>query len=525
MKPHVSVRVLIFSAIVCLLNFAVHAQTSARIFKYTVSMNDPGSHYFHVVLQTQEADKDTVYLKMPKWMPGYYQIMDYAKWLQNFSVKGNKGKKITSLQINDNTWRLTGVKNATYTVSYDIKTQRQFVATSYIDSAHAYIIPEGVFLYEQGGIKNPVSVKLVFNRPWNKVATGLEEIAGKKNEFMAPDFDILYDCPILIGNLEELPSFKVHGIEHRFIGYNMGDFDKVQFMSNLKKAVTAASDIIGNIPYKRYTFIAIGNGRGGIEHLNNTTVSFNGKELQTQAGVNKMMSFLSHEYFHNYNVKRIRPFELGPFDYDKENRTNLLWVSEGLSVYYEYLVIKRSGIIDEATLYKNFESNINAFENDPGRTYQSLVQASYETWSDGPFGRQGQKGDRAISYYDKGPVVGLFLDFAIRHFTDNKHSLDDVMRLLYNKYYKQLQRGFTDAEFQEACETVADTSLSPLFEYVYTTKDPDYNTYLGYAGLTVDIRTDPGTGEEKFFIHKLDTVSKEQEAILHSWLGDTISSE
>lgn len=502
------------------LHTGVQALPGVPPVRYTVTMTDPARHIFHVELRAR-GDLDTIYLKMPRWMPGYYQIMDYARSVTHLVARGEKGARIACDSIDDHTWRLSGVRNRNYTVWYDVRTKRQFVASPYIDSAHAYILPEGVFLYEDGAISRPVSVKLVFSRDWTKVATGLDAIPGKDNEFQAPDFDVLYDCPILVGRLEELPSFRIHGIEHRFIGYDMGSFDRVAFMKNLEKAVRAASAIIGDIPYRRYTFIAIGKGRGGIEHLDNTTVSFDGAQLQTPEGVNKMMSFLSHEYFHNFNVKRIRPLELGPFDYERENRTNLLWVSEGLSVYYEYLAIRRGGIIPDSTLLENFEGNIDAYENDPGRPYQSLQQASYETWSDGPFGRQGEKDDRSISYYDKGPVVGLLLDFAIRHDTHNARSLDDVMRWLYREYYQQLHRGFTDAEFEQACEQIAGTSLSTVFEYVYTTRELDYGTYLGYGGLRADITVDPATGAKKYVLRRIEHPSAEQHRILESWLGDS----
>ncbi len=245
-----------------------------------------------------------------------------------------------------------------------------------------------------------------------------------------------------------------------------------------------------------------------------------GNDLHKPEAMNRVMNFLAHEYFHHYNVKRIRPFELGPFDYDRGSKTNLLWVSEGLSVYYEYMVVKRAGIADEQTLYTDFEKNINANENNPGRLYQSLAQASYKTWSDGPFGTQGEDAGKAISYYDKGPVVGLLLDFSIRHATQNKKSLDDVMRLLYWKYYKELQRGFTDAEFEQTCETVAGISLGNFFDYIYTTKEMDYSTYLGYAGLKLDSKdSDDGKGK-KFSIHRLEKLDELQATILRSWLGE-----
>ena len=510
--------VLLFAACITICN-SVTAQTLKPAVQYTVSMPNPASHYYHVELHSSGWSEGTINFKMPKWMPGYYQIMNYAKAVEHFSAKDNNNN-VSAKNINDNTWQIAVTKNKPFNISYDVKADRQFVANSYLDSARGYIVPNALFVYIDGHLNIPVSVKIIANKNWGKIATGLEPVAGKSNEFAAPDFDILYDCPILMGNLEELPSFKVNGIEHRFIGYKLGDFDRVQFMDNLKKVVEAAVAVIGDIPYKQYTFIGIGPGQGGIEHLNNTTVSFNGKGLNTADGMNRMMSFLAHEYFHHYNVKRIRPFELGPFDYDRENKTNLLWVSEGLSVYYEYLVVKRAGIISEQTLFNNFESSINAFENNPGRLYQSLTQASYETWSDGPFGKQGEDANKSISYYDKGPAAGLLLDFAIRHATQNKKSLDDVMQLLYWQYYKKLERGFTDAEFQQACETVAGIFLAHEFEYVYTTKELDYNMYLTYAGLKMDVQTGAENGKKKFSIKRIVQPDELQTAILQSWLAN-----
>jgi len=260
----------------------------------------------------------------------------------------------------------------------------------------------------------------------------------------------------------------------------------VSFMNDLKKIVETATTLIGDIPYTHYTFIGIGPGAGGIEHLNSTTVSFNGTNLNEPQSRLKTYFFLAHEYFHHYNVKRIRPIELGPFDYDNGSRTKMLWVSEGLSVYYEEMMVKRAGLCNEDELFNAFRSNILAYEGKPGRLYQSLTQASYETWSDGPFGRTGDDLNKTISYYDKGPVVGMLLDFKIRHETKNKKSLDDVMRTLYKEFYQQKKRGFTEDEFRQVCERIAGTSLADVFDYVSTTKEVDYNKYLRYAGLDID---------------------------------------
>ncbi|GGH00448.1 peptidase M61 [Polaribacter pacificus] len=498
--------------------FSINGVAQNENYQYTLSFKGPAKNSYQVKLKINKVKETSLTLKMPSWMPGYYQLMNYADQLQNMSVKDMKGNKIDFKKTKNNTWVLQNTKNKSLVLEYEIITQRKFVATSYVDASHAYIVNTNTFLYPDKQIQSPVSVKIIPNTAWKNVTTGLEKIEGKSNEFIAPNFDILYDSPFLIGNLRELPSFEVKGVKHRFIGYDMGTFNETDFIKKVKAIVESASNIIGDIPYKEYTFIAIGPGRGGIEHLNNTTISFNGDGLNNPKGMNTMLNFLAHEYFHHYNVKRIRPFELGPFDYDKGSKTNLLWVSEGLSVYYEYLTVTRAGLKDEATLLANIEANINTHENNPGRLHQSLTQASFKTWKDGPFGASGDDKNKSISYYEKGPIIGMLLDFSIREASQNKKSLDDVMRYLYWHYYKELGRGFTDAEFEEACETIAGKSLTEVFEYVYTTKSIDYNSILGAAGLEINM-TNLNRKTKKFKIKKLEKATKLQTEILQSWLG------
>lgn len=494
-------------------------QSIRPVLHYTVSMPDPSNHYYHVEFYCSGWINDTIDFKMPRWMPGYYQIMEYARELKNYSARDINGKLITVNNINQSTWRIIFNKNTPFRISYDVKADRKFAASNYLDTFHGYIVPAATFMYIDGYIKSPVILTITPNENWDMIATGLDPVPGKRNEYTASDFDILYDCPVLMGNLEELPSFEVNGILHRFICYNPGHFNRELFMASLKKTVQVAAGIIGDIPYKEYTFIGIGPGYGGIEHLNNTTVSFDGRGLDKPETMTRILKFLAHEYFHHYNVKRIRPYELGPFDYDRENKTNLLWVSEGLTVYYEYMIVKRAGLISEKELYESFERNIDAVENDPGRHHQSLSQASFNTWSDGPFGNKTAGDDKSISYYDKGPVIGLILDFSIRNATQNNKSLDDVMRLLYRNYYLKMQRGFTDAEFQQACENVAGISLSREFEYVYTTKEPDYSVYLYYAGLKIEEENYEKAGKRKFAISRLDNLNTDQVSLLQTWLG------
>lgn len=491
---------------------------------YTVSMPQAAKGKFHITLDAKGFNKDSILLKMPNWMPGYYQLMNYANTVDSFSAKIANGSALNVTKINSNTWLVIAKKNQPFSVSYQISTNRKFVANSFIDSAHAYIVPANNFMYVASMLQVPVQVQInSYNQPtFKKIATGLQSVQGKPNLFTAPNFDILYDCPILVGDLKELPPFSVRGVPHRFIGYKMGSFDEQLFMNTLQKAVEQGVNIIDHIPFTAYTFIGIGPGRGGIEHLNNTTVSFNGNELKTPADINRIMNFLSHEYFHHYNVKRIRPVELGPFDYDKGSKTTQLWISEGLSVYFEYLMVKRAKIVDRLTFLNNLANNITAHENNPGKSFQSLLQASYNTWSDGPFGTSGQDKNKAISYYDKGPVVGMLIDLAIRHASKNQFSLDHVMRFMYQEYYQRLKRGFTDAEFQAACEQMAGISLANEFEYISTTKELDYQKYLGYAGLTLTSTEVEKAGQKKwqYQIGILPSANATQVALLNSWLGD-----
>ena len=450
---------------------------------FNLSLQNPETHTVHVVMKCSIQKEQTVNFKMPQWTPGYYQLMNYASLVSNFNATGNNDQQLTWDKTNSNSWIINTKKQDAITVRYDVLADSAFVATSFMDTSHAYLTPAATFLYIDNQIATPISLNIQVYKNWSRVATGLDSVAGNIYTYTAPDFDVLYDCPILAGNLEELPSFTVGGIPHRFIGYKLGDFDKAAFMNDLKSIVEAAVNIMQDIPYKHYTFLGIGPGHGGIEHLTSSANSFSGNALNTEGGRKSMLSFLAHEYFHNYNVKRIRPIELGPFDYDNGSKTKQLWISEGWTVYYEYILLKRAGIITNTDLYKNIQNNILAYETKTGKLHQSLAQASEETWSDGPFGNDANK---TISYYDKGPVVALMLDFAIRHYTNNKRSLDDVMRTLYNEFYKKKKRGFTEAELKKICEKTAGKNLDELFSYVYTTHDLNYTKYFNYGGLVID---------------------------------------
>lgn len=487
-------RFLWLTTFACFFTLFVGAQKST--FAFTVSMSEPANHYYHITLTCTSAKNATTDFSMPVWTPGYYQIMDYAKAVSHFSAKDGEGNNLVWEKTAGSTWRVHASNNTKIILSYDVLAAKQFVAEAYLDETRGYLLPGALFLYTNNALRHPVTVQVNTFKGWSGlVATGLDSLPGKHNTFYATDFDVLYDSPLLTGNLEVLPSFTIKGIPHNFIGYNLGSFDRKQFMEDLQKIVQSGIDIIGDIPYTHYTFLAIGPGRGGIEHLNSSSLSFSGGEgFDSPEARKRLYSFIAHEYFHHYNVKRIRPIELGPFDYTKANNTKLLWVSEGFTVYYEYLMLRRAGLTTDDDLLNAFTHNIQAYENQPGHLFQSAAQASFETWDDGPFGRTGDDAYKTISYYDKGPALGLMLDFAIRHATNNKQSLDGVMRTLYRTYYQTKKRGFTDEEFRQACEQAAGTPLPELFDYAYTVKPVDYPKYFAYAGLGIDTLPRPLPG-------------------------------
>ncbi len=489
-KMRIRSRITFFYAIFLVATTFASGQRPQGTMAFTVSMEQPGNHIYHVEFTCKGLPGAEQDFRMPAWSPGYYGIMDFAKNVQNFHAEDGAGKELRWEKVSANGWRVHTGKAQVVKVAYDALAASSFVANPYLGEDRGYIVGTGVFMYVAGQIRHPVTVEVKLNSNWKSIATGLDPVSpDKPHTFAAPDFDVLYDSPILAGNLEAMPSFEIKGIPHYFIGHNLGhNFDSEQFMKDLKATIEQGIAVIGEIPYTHYSFLVYGPGRGGIEHLNSTTIPFAGnQELDTRAGRIRELNFLAHEYFHNYNVKRIRPIALGPFDYDRANLTNMLWVSEGFTSYYAYLMVARAGFMNQEELFEFLRRDIASYENSTGHLFQSATQSSWTTWTQGPFGGRGGAGiSKSISYYSKGAALGLLLDFAIRHSTKDRKSLDTVMQTLYQKYYRQLKRGWKDEEFRAVCEGVAGVSLREIFDYASTTKDIDYDRYLGYAGLELE---------------------------------------
>jgi len=476
----------ILSFIIFCQSVSLSAQQGQSTMSYTVSMDSPSSHYFHVTLRCEGIREQTIDFKMPAWTPGYYMILDLAKYVINFQAEDDQGNELIRRKINKNTWQVETRNAPVVIISYDVFAYVQSVAHPFLDDGRGFISPTGVFMYPDRYLHHPASVTVKPYYKWNKISTGLDRIEGMTNTFYASDFDMLYDCPILAGN-QDILSFEVQGIPHYVVMENQVDIDTVKYISDLKKMVLEAVKIIGEIPYKHYTFLIMGEGMGGLEHRNSMAVFSSGGRygLADPEGYKNWLAFLAHEYFHLYNVKTIRPVALGPFDYDRENYTNMLWFSEGVTVYYEYLILNRAGFLDSKESLEHMRMDITNYENIPGHLVQPVTMTSFDTWIYF-FNRGENASNTTISYYDKGCALGMLLDLKIRYETKNEKSLDDVMRTLYYDFHKAKNRGFTDQEFQDVCENIAGCSLNEFFEYTSTTKTIDYPKYLAYAGLDID---------------------------------------
>jgi predicted metalloprotease with PDZ domain len=487
LKIKTLLALLILALIIQLANSSALASLSQNRLDltFTVSMDKPHTHYYHVNLEIVGQTSEYLDLKLPNWTPGYYRIMDYARHVINFRAKEAGGRSLAWLKIAKNVWRIRTGRAKNISIDYDVYAFNVSVAESFLDDRRAFIVPASLFMYPEGYLQNSVKLKIIPNDLLPQIFCGLDEIPGENNTFYASDFDILYDCPIYVG-LPEVISFEVLGVPHRIVAEDLGQIPRHKIIEDFKKIIETSVGIIGELPYRHYTFILLDGGGGGLEHLNSMAAYMNASGLQTPGGYKNWLAFITHEYFHHYNVKRIRPQVLGPFDYDRENYTRMLWVSEGITVYYEYLILKRAGLLTEEEFLDRLSRTIASYENIPGSKVQSATESSFDTWIRF-FARNEETANISISYYDKGAILGLLLDLKIRHETQNKKSLDDVLRVLYEKYYKKLKRGWTDEEFRSECEAMAGCSLAEIFdEYAATVKEIDYPKYVAYAGLEID---------------------------------------
>jgi predicted metalloprotease with PDZ domain len=360
------------------------------------------------------------------------------------------------------------------------------VRTNELNDRHAFWNNAALLLYPEGHLSAPSTLRVVPHADW-KIATGLPPAAGERNTFRAENFDILYDSPFLVSDFRVL-SFDVRGVPHRVvIDGEGGNYDPERMERDVKKVVETTVAMMGDVPYRDYTFMLMlrPRGGGGLEHLNSTALISDPFGFRPDASYRGFLELVAHEYFHVWNVKRIRPDALGPFDYTGENYTRLLWVAEGVTSYYDRLLVRRAGQMTDKDFLDAVARSFESLQNTPGRQKMSIEEASFDAWI--RYYRPDENSTNvSVSYYDKGAIVGMLLDLEIRKRTNGARSLDDVMRQLYTDFGKK-NRNVTPEDFQRAAEQQAGGSLDDFFRrYVRGRDELDYNAALQAVGLRLD---------------------------------------
>ena len=305
---------------------------------------------------------------------------------------------------------------------------------------------------------------------------------GLPDHYRADDFETLVDSPIVAGN-PSVHEFEVNGSKHLLVDIgDLGSWDGERAARELEKIVQENNRLWGSLPFRRYLFLNVfRQGGGGLEHKDSTLLTSSPSRAAIAAGDFRWLSFVSHEYFHAFNVKRLRPVELGPFDFEHPPRTGSLWISEGVTSYYGELLVARAGLAKPEDFLSAMSSHIEQLQNSPGRLVQTLEQSSLDVWTSGMSG-VGRNNTKTVSYYVKGPIAGFLLDAQIRRATGDQKSFDDLMRLAYKRYGGD--HGFTPDQFRATAEEVAGTDLKDWFRKVLSsTEELDYTQALEWYGL------------------------------------------
>ncbi len=449
--------------------------------QYQLSFIEPQAHYVEVQLQLKGFEQEFLDLKMPVWTPGSYLIREFSKNLEQFGAVDLNGNSLKIEKIKKNCWRVYS-NSQDLTVSYRLYGFEKSVRTNFIDESHAFISPAGTFLYLDDFMDHPIEVEVNLNPSWTKISTGLPLIDQVNNRYVASNFDILYDSPFEIGN-QDTWTFEAAGILHEFAMVGTANYDKQRLSQDISKIVEEETKIWGTNPNDYYLFITHNyqSAHGGLEHLNSTVLQASRSAYQSNQGYQSFLSLVAHEYFHLWHVKRLRPKNLGPFNYEEENYTSLLWIFEGFTAYYDNLITRRCGFRTEQEYLNELVVEFNLVLNRAGRKVQSVGLSSFDAWIK-QYRPDENSPNTSISYYNKGAMLACMIDLHIITQSAGKHRLDDVMKAAYEQFYLVENRGVEEHEFLALAEQVTQVSLQAIFDAVYRTEELDYNTYFNQVG-------------------------------------------
>lgn len=453
--------------------FLLPAFASAEL-SYTLRP-DPAAKSIRVSLTIDKAEARQGF-RIPAWCPGFYTLLDYDKKMSGVRATGPDGKELKVEATERRLWTVVNPTEGPITLSYSVLGDDQALGFFRVNVRQntAFVNGPAAFVYPVGRLQERATLKVSLPSGWN-IATGLEQDA--EGVFIAKDYDELIDCPIEMGIFQER-RFEVEGIPFRAVfmttdGRYGLDIDRVTTM--LAKISVPAIKMMGGAPFKSYTYmfhLAVGDFSGGLEHRNSTVISLPNRHEDY------LDALSSHEYYHAWNVKQIRPAVLGPFDYTKQARTANLWFSEGVTDYYAYLHVLQGGVRDVRWLLDSYQDMIREMQRSKQRLQHTIEAASMKVWEQAGF----DLGD--LSYYTKGALIGFIFDAEIRSVTDGKKSLDDVMRLLYARH-RLPKPGFAEDGLLKIINEVAGRDLTELYRrMVQSTEELPYER-LSAIGLRV----------------------------------------
>jgi predicted metalloprotease with PDZ domain len=473
--------------------------------RYTVRFPDPKTHYALIEAVFPTDGRADIEVFMPVWTPGSYLIREYERNVEGITVADAGGKPLAFSKSRKNRWRVTTGGAREIRFFYRVYCREMSVRTNWVEDSFALLNGAPTFITLVDGLKRPHDVRLELPAAWKTTMTGLAEAPdGAPHHYLAPDYDTLVDSPILAGN-PAVYRFDIDGIPHFLVNEGEGGiFDGPRAAADVEKIVRRYREMWGSLPYRnKYVFLnLLTESGGGLEHNNSVCMMASRWATRTRRSYLGWLTLAAHEYFHAWNVKRLRPVELGPFDYENENPTRALWIVEGFTDYYASLTVRRAELSTQAEYLGtdtppspgSLTGMIAALQSTPGRLVQSAEQASQDAWI--KFYRPDENSNNtSISYYTKGAVVGWLLDARIRRDTNGAKSLDDLMRLAFERYSGE--RGYTVDQFKETAAQVAGAKLGDFFaRAVESTEELDYNEALDWFGLR--FRTSaPGNGAAK----------------------------
>lgn len=454
-------------------------------------MPQPMSHYFEVELQVSGVSAKQTVFKMATWTPGSYLIREYAKNVESVSAKDLKGKFVPISKTNKNTWIANTAGVTGLRVSYRVYANELAVRNCFLDEEHAYLNGAAVFFFVKGTEQQKATLKVNLPAGWKQVITALKPIGTAGNEFEIQNLDELIDSPIQCGN-PLVVSFEAGGVKHRVAFQGPGNVTPEKIKTDFAKIVEAEKAVFQHHPCKEYTFIVHNtpNGSGGLEHGNSTTLQASPATYDNEATYTNFLSLVAHEYFHLWNVKRLRPKPLGPFDYENENYTSMLWFAEGFTAYYDDFFIFRAGLCKRDKFLDVVGSNISRVESVPGMYVQSLAEASLDAWI--KYYRPNENsGNSQSDYYTKGAAMATLLDLMLIKESKGTQNLDVLMRDMYNEFYLKKNVWFTEQDLEnELVKRLGQKGKDFLAKYVYGLERPDWTGIFAEFGIKIVDRND-----------------------------------